>query len=288
MFKIKITTFSLLLILLFANSCSTSDYMLWNKDHNLSVMSFNVRFDTTEDGENQWDNRKEACLSMWRETSPSIVGVQEALHNQVNYFNDNLPDYDYVGVGRDDGHSSGEYAAIFYKTADFEVLETNSFWLSETPDYPSLGWDANNIRIVTWAHFRDRNTNQTFSVYNTHLDHLGKTSQTESTKMIIQRINEMTAAEDPVFLVGDFNMLIGNSRMKPITDEFFDARKYAGQTDNEKSFHLWGKWWFPDRNIDFIFYKNAVALSFKTITKNYGVPHLSDHRPLLAHFDYVD
>ena len=269
------------------NAC-TEEPFKWSSQYDLSIMSFNIRYDEPADGENQWSNRKESILEMWSITNPSIVGIQEGLYHQVEFLKDNLTAYDYVGVGRDDGQISGEYAAIYYIEDHYEILETNRFWLSETPDIPSLGWDANNIRIVTWAHFKDIGQNRTFFVFNTHFDHKGKTAQEESAKLLAQKIQEIVTSDIPVFITGDFNVLISNSIMKHITEDFFDARRFADNTDNEQSFNLWGKWWFPNRNIDFIFYKNIHALAFRTVIEDYGVPYISDHYPLITHFNYLD
>ncbi len=267
-------------------SCAPHEVDDYTGDYNLSVMSFNIRFDTEEDGDNQWDNRKEACIKMLKEEEPTIFGVQEALHNQVNYFKENLPNYDYVGVGRDDGHSSGEYAAIFYEIDKFEAVEVGNFWLSETPEYPSLGWDANNIRIVSWVKLLDKTSLKDIFVFNTHFDHLGKTAQLESSKLLVNKISEITkGANVPIFVCGDFNMLIGNSRMKPIIENLYCARRFAAKTDNYESYNAWGLG-ILSRNIDFIFYDNAYPQSFKTISKDYGVPYISDHYPIISHFNY--
>jgi endonuclease/exonuclease/phosphatase family metal-dependent hydrolase len=246
-------------------------------------MSFNLRFDTSEDGENQWSNRKLACVKMLQETKPSIFGIQEGLNHQVTYLDENFSDYDYVGVGRDDGYTSGEYSAIFYQKSKFDLVDDGNFWLSQTPDYPSLGWDANNIRIVTWAQLKYKEKDKTIFVFNTHFDHLGKTAQKESAKLLLSKINEIAGDEHPTFITGDFNVLIGNSALKPIIKKYYSARRFADRSDNNKSFNAWGRWYL-DRNIDYIFYKNIYSLSFKTVNDDYGVPYISDHYPIISHF----
>jgi endonuclease/exonuclease/phosphatase family metal-dependent hydrolase len=267
-------------------SCNKEAFK-WTSDYDISIMSFNIRYDEAADGDNQWSNRKEACLKMWRTTQPSIVGIQEGLHHQVNFLKDNLPDYDYVGVGRDDGQTAGEHAAIYYLSNDYELLESNTFWLSETPDIPSIGWDANNYRIVTWAHFKDRKHNQSIYVFNAHFDHKGKVARKESAKLLLEKIKEIAINDAPIFIIGDFNAWISNSLFKPITKEYYDARRFANFTDNKKSFNLWGKW-YANWSVDYIFYKNMDALSFRTVVEDYGVPYISDHYPLITHFNYLD
>lgn len=277
--------FSIMFLCTLLIGCSKEEPYKWDADYDISVMSFNLRYDTEEDGDNQWSNRKEACIKLLTETAPSVFGIQEGLYNQVTYLDDNLPQYSYIGVGRDDGHSSGEYAAIYYLKDDYELLESNTFWLSETPDFPSLGWDANNIRIVTWAHLKDVEKGISFYVFNTHFDHKGKTARTESAKLLVKKIDEIASADDPVFITGDFNAWISNPLFEPITNEYFDARRFADNSDNIKSFNLWGKW-YAIWSVDYIFYKNADALAFRTVAEDYGVPFVSDHYPLITHFNF--
>ncbi|MEN7551531.1 endonuclease/exonuclease/phosphatase family protein [Rapidithrix thailandica] len=274
--------FCLLLLLLGCEPVEISDY---NGESDISIMSFNLRYDEPADGDNQWGNRKQACISMLSEMKPSVFGIQEGLHHQVSFIDEHLPDYNYVGVGRDDGHSSGEYSAIFYSTEHFELLKSGNFWLSETPETPSLGWDANNIRIVTWIQLKDIEKHQTVYVFNTHFDHKGKTARLKSSQLLVQKIQEIAEENAPVFITGDFNMLIGNAKLAPITSNYFSAQRFAEKSDDNQSFNAFGTW-ILSRNIDFIFYQNARALSYKTIVKNYGVPYISDHYPIISHFDY--
>jgi endonuclease/exonuclease/phosphatase family metal-dependent hydrolase len=266
-------------------SCKPIEIEDFTGDSDLSVMSFNLRYDEPSDEENQWNNRKESCITMLNEVKPTVFGVQEGLHNQVSYLDDNLQNYSYVGVGRDDGYSGGEYAAIFYNEAIIELIDNGDFWLSETPEYPSFGWDANNIRICTWAKFRDINKNKEFYVLNTHFDHKGKTSQKESSKLIVQKIQEITESDLPIFITGDFNMLISNSCLEPIRTNYFSAQRFAERSDDNKSYNAFGLD-IISRNIDFIFYNNSRAVSYKTIVKNYGVSYISDHYPIISHFKY--
>ena len=277
--------FYFLIAITLISSCKPIEIEDFSGDSDLSVMSFNLRYDEPADEENQWDNRKESCIAMLNEVKPTVLGIQEGLHNQVSYLDDNLQNYNYVGVGRDDGYSGGEYAAIFYDEAIVVLIDNGDFWLSETPEYPSLGWDSNNIRICTWAKFRDINKNNEFYVFNTHFDHKGKTAQKESSKLIVQKIQEITESGLPIFITGDFNMLIGNSRLEPIKNIYFSAQRFADRSDDNKSYNAFGLG-IISRNIDFIFYNNLRAVSYKTIVKDYGVPYISDHYPIIAHFNY--
>lgn len=275
----------LLLIVIVSCGCNKDGVFKWESDYDVSIMSFNLRYDTEEDGKNQWKNRKQACVRMLKETLPSVFGIQEGLNNQLNYLKENLTLYKCVGVARDDGHSSGEFNSVFYRKDKFELLDSGTFWLSETPDSPSMGWDAECRRIVTWAKLKDKVKSKAFFIFNTHLDHKGKTARKESAKLLVKKISEIADENSPIFITGDFNMLIRNSSLNPVLDKYYSARRFAKYTDNKKSFNFFGLW-ILSRNIDFIFYNNAKALSFKTVTEDYGADYISDHYPIITHFDF--
>jgi endonuclease/exonuclease/phosphatase family metal-dependent hydrolase len=265
-------------------SCEKIEISDYKGDFETSIMSFNLRYDNQEDGKNKWDNRKLSCITMLQELAPSIIGVQEGQQQQIDFLEESLTNYDYVGEINQFG-PWGEYKAIFYDKNKFKLLNSSTFWLSETPEIESLGWDANNIRIVTWAKLNDLEKNRIIYVFNTHFDHKGKLSQKESSKLLVQKIQEITGNDVPIFITGDFNMLIGNSRLNPIRENYFSAQRSANKSDDNKSFNAFGRWYL-NRNIDFIFHKNAKALSYKTIVKDYGIPFISDHYPIISHFNY--
>jgi endonuclease/exonuclease/phosphatase family metal-dependent hydrolase len=267
------------------SACSKADPFTFKADHDISIMSFNLRYDTDEDGDNRWDKRKDACINMLKETSPAIIGIQEGLQHQVDLIKEKLPEYDYVGIKSEGGYY-GEYKAIFYNKQQFNVVKSNTFWLSETPDIQSYGWDANNIRIVTWAHFTDKyNGNRSLYVFNTHLDHKGKQAREESVKLLIKKIDEITDRNSPVFITGDFNVIIRDKALTPLLNQYYSARRFAEYTDNTYSFNAFGRWYLS-RNIDFIFYKGVKALSFRTVREDYGAEYISDHYPIITHFNY--
>jgi endonuclease/exonuclease/phosphatase family metal-dependent hydrolase len=272
-------------VLVAVYACDKPEDSDWENNSDLKIMSFNLRFDTEEDGENKWDNRKEACVKMLNDLQPSIFGIQEGLYNQVRFLDDQLQRYSYVGVGRDDGYSGGEHSAIFYDTLQFDLHSKGDFWLSETPDYPSLGWDANNIRIVSWAMLYDLLKQDTVYFFNTHFDHIGKTAQLESAKLLMQKINEIVIPQKTVFITGDFNVLIRNEALTPILKEFFSAQRFAEHTDGKNSYNGFGRWYIS-RNIDFVFFKNAKAKAYRTVTEDYGVPFISDHYPIISYINY--
>jgi endonuclease/exonuclease/phosphatase family metal-dependent hydrolase len=152
----------------------------------LNVMTFNIRYNTSSDDKDAWPYRKDKVASQILFHEVQLLGVQEALHDQMTDLKERLPKFKYVGVGRDDGREKGEYSAIFYDTTRLQLLISQTFWLSETPTVAgSKGWDADITRIVTWAKFKDRKTKKIFFAFNTHFDHIGKEARRESAKIIL-------------------------------------------------------------------------------------------------------
>ena len=172
--KLQISTLVLLITISFSETISAQ---------NLKLMTYNIRLDVASDGENGWPNRKEYWASQLSFHEPDIFGIQEALPNQVLDIAGLLPKYNYVGIGRD-GIGKGESSNIFYKKDRFKVLEENTFWLSETPNKISKGWDAALNRVCTYALLKDNKSKQTFWVFNTHLDHIGEVARTNSIQLI--------------------------------------------------------------------------------------------------------
>jgi endonuclease/exonuclease/phosphatase family metal-dependent hydrolase len=170
----------------------------------LRVMTYNIRLDTDKDGINAWPIRKEKVFKLIKKYDPDILGIQEALHHQLNDLLTNLDGYDFVGVGRDDGKKAGEYSSILYKRGRFRVKDSGTFWLSETPDIPgSKSWDAAITRVASWAKLTD-NTSKEFLVVNTHFDHIGKEARKNSAELITRKI-ESLGKNLPIILTGDFN-----------------------------------------------------------------------------------
>jgi endonuclease/exonuclease/phosphatase family metal-dependent hydrolase len=176
-------------------------------------MSFNIRYGTANDGDNSWPFRRDFVLQVIADQAPDILGIQEALNFQVDELSSGLDGYALVGVGRDDGRSEGEYAAILYLAARFELQETGTFWLSDTPEIPgSASWGNRVTRICTWARLRDRNSGISFYAYNVHLDHESQPSRERSAELLAARIASRTHP-DPVIVTGDFNAGEQNSAM---------------------------------------------------------------------------
>lgn len=174
----------------------------------LTVATYNIRYRNQGDAErgNGWERRCPWVCKLIDFHRFDIFGAQEVLDGQLNDMLGQLPEYDYVGVGRDDGRKAGEYAPIFYKKKRFRLLGEGHFWLSEITDRPNTGWDAALPRICTWGHFLDRQTRRRFWFFNLHMDHVGVEAREESAKLVVAKIRELCGPKEFVILTGDFNV----------------------------------------------------------------------------------
>ena len=263
-------------------SCSLPPVMT-GADFPVRIMSFNLRYDNPEDEENCWNNRKAAVVKMLNDYKPSVVGIQEGESHMVAYLDASLPLYDRVGVGRDDGEEAGEFNAVYWLKDHFKLLDSGTFWLSETPDYPSYGWDAACRRIVSWVKLRPEDDEKDFYLFNTHLDHRGAEARKESVELIMRKINEIAPDGAPVYLTGDLNTVSIDPVFTPFRESLYDARHTAEKRDAKLSFNAFGIFLIA-KNLDFIFYRNANAAGFKTIDEDFGVPYISDHYPVAGNF----
>ena len=256
-------------------------------DSSLRVMSFNIRFNNPDDGEDAWPNRRDRVAQLIRFHDADVVGVQEALLGQLQDLQERLPEYDWVGVGRADGKQEGEYSAIIYRDDRLALLDHDTFWLSETPqEVGSVGWDAALERIVTWARFRDRRTGEVFFHFNTHFDHRGEEARRESAALILEQIDEIAGSDVPVVLTGDFNALEDSAPYRILTgsDGLRDAY-YASKRDHYGPSSTWTG--FEEiaegRRIDYVFVNDEVeVLQHGIITDRWGEHFPSDHLPVLA------
>ena len=252
------------------------------KPDGLRVMSYNIRYASAQDGENDWTLRRPATIAMLDDISPDCFGVQEALDCQLDYIVEQVPDYKYVGVGREDGIKRGETAAIFYSASRLELLDWGTYWLSETPDVPSIGWDAACRRTATWALLSQKSTGRKFFYVNTHLDHVGKVARKKGLAMVVRNIADMNPEGYPMILTGDFNVFPDDPCLADLDSMMLNARKTALDSDNMGSFNGW-----TDRKdviIDYIYYSGFSSCdNFKVVVKQYcEVPFISDHYPIFA------
>ncbi|OGU74523.1 MAG: hypothetical protein A2V93_08400 [Ignavibacteria bacterium RBG_16_34_14] len=275
---------SLFILLLFALSPNT----IFGDDEDLiRVMTYNIRVPVDE-GINSWDNRKELVVSIIKNYKADIIGLQEALKIQLDDLTKLLPDFAWVGVGRDDGAEGGEYSAILYNKKRFEVLEDSTIWLSETPEKPSIGWDAAYKRIVTWVKFTDKVTGKTFYHFNTHFDHKGEMAKLESADLLNDKVAEI-AGKFPAVITGDLNFKLDSKGYKILTggrrNYLFDAQKIAkvDSSGSNITFNDFGKSLEEGNKVDYIFIKNDVeVLKHQIITDAFDGRYPSDHMPVLA------
>jgi len=195
----------------------------------VKIMTYNLRLDIAIDGDDKWDSRKDFLASQVRFYEPDIMGVQEALPQQVTFLDAALADYDHIGVGRDDGKTQGEHSAIYYNSKKYKVLQQDTFWLSETPEKPSKGWDAAYNRVCTYGLFVNVKTKEQFWVFNTHFDHMGNVARVESAKLILKKIKEVNKQNLPFVLTGDFNLEDNSESIKLIASQLNDSKKVAKQ-----------------------------------------------------------
>lgn len=185
----------------------------------LRVMTFNIRYGTADDGADSWEHRRDLVFAVIRDEAPDIIGTQEALRFQLDELRRALPQYHELGVGRADGDTAGEYAAILYRRDRFRVEDSGTFWLSDTPEVRgSTGWGATLPRICTWARFVDGRSAGTFYVYNVHFDHESQESRERSARLLAERI-AARRHPDPVIVTGDFNAGEGNPAMRILRGE---------------------------------------------------------------------
>ena len=253
------------------------------KSYDLKVMSYNIRNGKAKDCTNHWDLRYPATAYMIKDQKPDIFGVQEAYDFQVKFIAENFREYGNVGVGREDGKSKNEHMSIFWNKKTIKLLKWGTFWLSETPEVPSKGWDSNYFRTATWALMKDKKTGKKFYFVNTHLDHKGREAQKNGLKLIIDRIASINPQGYPMILTGDFNVKPNDSVLTDLDKIMQCTRKVALVTDNHNTFNGWGKA-KSDSVIDYIYFSGfSRCVEYQTVTKEYGGrKFISDHFPIIS------
>lgn len=256
------------------------------------VMTYNIRFDNVNDGENQWSKRKGFLSNQITYNNPDIFGIQEGLHHQVQYLDSTFVNYNYIGVARDDGKTKGEYSAIFYNKEKFDVLKQGTFWLSETPNKISVGWDAAMERICTYGLLKDKKSNQQFLVFNTHFDHIGKEARVRSAALILNKTEEFNTKSLPVIVMGDFNLKPEEAPIKLLSESLNDTKKVSelkpfGPTGTFNGF----KFNKPVSNrIDYIFTsKNNISVKkYAVLSDSKDCKYPSDHLPVVVDITFTN
>jgi endonuclease/exonuclease/phosphatase family metal-dependent hydrolase len=251
----------------------------------LQVMTFNIRYNNPGDSLDAWPYRKDKVAGTVLFHEAQLLGVQEALYDQVTELQQRLPRYKYIGVGRDDGKTKGEFSAIFYDTTRLQLLQSQTFWLSATPDVPgSKGWDAAITRIVTWGKFRDRKTKKVFIHFNTHFDHKGTVARRESAHLLLKQVAAI-AGKTPAVITGDFNATPDDEPIKVIMNNsdpsHLQDSKSLSRTPHfgpEGTFNGFKNAEREDQPIDYIFLKgNFSVLQHATLSNTWKGRFASDH-----------
>ena len=261
----------------------TAFYSLQGQE--LKVMTYNIKYDNVNDTINNWNDRKEKLVELIEHYGPSFIGTQEALHRQVTYIDSSLTDFSYIGVGREDGKQKGEYSAIHYDSTLYKVLKEDTFWLSETPEKPSVGWDAALERICTYGLFENKDTGEKMWVFNTHFDHKGEMAREKSAELIVEKIKEINKDHLPVVLTGDFNLTPDQKPIQHIKEYMKDGQEITSNPfyGPSGSFNGFDPDMVLDRRIDYIFVKNLHVENYTHIDDRMeNLKYISDHLPVMA------
>lgn len=289
---------SALLCALLLTSCGgkkakTQESSATDKKVQIEWATFNIRYDNPGDSLNNWKYRKDTVCKFILEKHLDIIGMQEVLHNQLEDLKAGLPNFAEVGVGRDDGKTAGEYAPLFYRADKFELLDSNTFWLSQYPDSVGfIGWDGACTRIATWAKLKDKATGKIFMAVNTHFDHVGVEARRQGALLIIQRIKEIVGNQ-PAVVTGDFNVNDQSEAYQTMTTNEFVLKDAYKMTDKKSgpayTFHDYGR--VPEaqrEKIDFIFVTPQIKVLNTEIAQNPETKtgYLSDHNPHIALLEF--
>jgi len=257
----------------------------FTQTENITVMTYNIRCGFCEDSSsvNNWSNRKYLIAYLIKSHKPDLIGLQEAEMFQVNELIEMLDEYDWYGVSREDGKKKGESTAILYKKKRFKPLIKNTFWLSDTPDRVSKGWDAALNRTVTVIKFKDKKLKKEFYYANTHFDHIGEIARKESSRLIVNLLSKYSKDFSVIFS-GDLNYTSTSDGYKILSEKLFDSKLVAeNESGGNITFNGFGKDIQPDNKIDFIFVNDKVSvLSHIVDTTLFNGLYPSDHYPVIA------
>lgn len=259
-----------------------------NNSDSVNLMSYNIRLDHAGDNENNWHHRKSDLVEYLIESEADFIGLQEVIHHQLTFIDDLMKDYAYLGVARDDGATLGEYSPILYNHEHWQVAETNTFWLSDTPYRVSRGWDAVCHRICTYGLFIHKTSEDTLLVLNTHFDHVGKVARTESIRLINDFINQFDKSL-PIVLMGDFNFTSEDKNYKSLSSRLIDS--YTIVQNEEVPSATYNGWKMDSeatRRIDYILVNDHISINKYSVDqpKTKKDRQLSDHYPVAVEINF--
>ncbi len=256
-----------------------------------TVLTYNIRFNNPQDGVHAWPNRSHIMMDSLSHLAPDIFGLQEVLYGQYKEIMAGLPGYSSYGIGRDNGKKEGEHAPIFFKNERFNLLQSGTFWLSETPEKPSKGWDANLPRIVSWVKLKDKKQDQVLFVFNTHFDHKGALARKNSGPLVMAKIKEI-AGDAPFIFCGDLNLREDHETYALFAATYQDSRLTSKEVLGTHYTFLGFDESTPPADpgrIDYIFCNKGAEVERYDCSDWRRAPGawLSDHRPVyvrIAHF----
>lgn len=252
----------------------------------LKIASYNLRMDTPADSLNAWMYRKDNVAGLIKYHKFDIVGTQEGFKHQLDDLKQ-IPNFSYVGVARDDGKNEGEHSAIFYNTKKFEKLSDGTFWLSQTPEKVSFGWDAACRRVCTWVKLKDKQSGKVFFVFNTHYDHKGELARNESSKLLLSKIDEIAKGYKNIIITGDFNATPESTAINTIKSKYVSSKDISSEKPYGPSATINNRFnaYEPlkSNEIDYIFVqKNATVFNYAVVSDSKNGHYPSDHLPVTA------
>ena len=256
----------------------------------LTVMSFNIRYGTAKDGDNEWAHRRTMLFDLVREQDADLIGLQEALDFQIDEIVAAAPGYATIGVGRDDGGARGEFSAILFRKSRFRIAEAGTFWLSDTPAIPgSKTWGNNITRICSWARLIDRD-GRGFFIYNVHLDHQSQPSRERSTQLLRERVAGRSFPADPVLVTGDFNVGEENAAIATMLGPFVDTFRVVRPAEKTVGTFTGFKFGAVEGDkIDYILAQPGTEVMHADIVRfARDQRYPSDHFPVIARVRLVD
>lgn len=286
---------TLLLSVGFYSSCgSKTEKSEATQETEITWATFNIRLDTEADSMRAWQYRRDTMANYIKAQDLDIIGMQEVVYNQLLDLHERLPEYSYVGVGREDGKTKGEHMNIFFKTDKFELLDSDTFWLSQYPDSVGfIGWDGACPRVATWAKLKDKATDKVFMAVNTHFDHIGVEARKNGALLIMEKIKEVVG-DQPAVLTGDFNVNDQSDAYATLTNSAFkllDSHKIAEETTGGSyTYHGYNRA-VPEEmeKIDFVFVTPTIHVKSSFIpqqVEGLDGPFMSDHNPIIVKLSF--
>ena len=250
------------------------------------IITYNIRYDASGDkGPKDWQQRSLKIINFLTKQKASVVAMQEVLDGQLRDLEEGLPQYSYVGVGRDDGLRKGEYSPVFYDKLIWKVdqKQHGTFWLSDTPQKEgSKSWGNQTTRICTWVRLLDKKGKGLY-IYNTHWDHKSKQAREESALLILKKIKERKNKNEPYVLLGDLNATTESEAVKSLIS---DGKLIDLGIEQKKTFNHWKGGLVEGLRIDHIFVSQALHSTGVKVISN-GIFPGSDHHPVITTVDLL-